>query len=100
MSIKYAIGGLILAAGFVPALASAETSAYVAGSTELHAGPAFDYPTVDVVREGEGVVVHGCLRDFSWCDVGYRGDRGWIAADNLQAEFDSRRQPIVSVGPR
>jgi uncharacterized protein YraI len=96
MSRKNIIGGLVLAAGFLPALAQAAT-AYLQDTTEMHAGPDYDYPTIDVVPAGDGVVVHGCLSDWSWCDVGYAGLRGWIAADELLDDYD--RRPIALVGP-
>ena len=42
-----------------------------------------EFPVVSDVRRGAIVGVHGCLDDWSWCDVTYRTDRGWIPADAL-----------------
>lgn len=82
MSRKKIITGAILAATLLPATAFAG-AAWLQENTEIHAGPDYDYPTLDVAYAGDGVEVHGCLSDYSWCDVGYRGLRGWIAGDEL-----------------
>jgi uncharacterized protein YraI len=98
MSRKKIIGGAILAATLLPATAFAGT-AWLQETTEIHAGPDYDYPTIDIAYAGDGVEIHGCLSDYSWCDVGYRGLRGWIAGDELLGYYQDRRQPITYVGP-
>lgn len=98
MSRRKIIGGVILAATLLPATAFAG-SAWLQDTTEIHAGPDYDYPTLDIAYAGDGVEVHGCLSDYSWCDVGYRGLRGWIAGDELLGYYQDRRQPIAYIGP-
>jgi uncharacterized protein YraI len=83
-------------------LASAAASAatgYVSGRTKMRAGPDNGYPVVDTIRRGEGLTLHGCLSDWSWCDVGYRGARGWVPANRILGETVSGRVPVVSNGP-
>ena len=76
---------LFVATG-TPALASA-TDAYVTANVNLRAGPDIGYPTVDLVRAGDGVNIYGCTDGWSWCDVDYRGERGWVAGTYL-ATYD------------
>jgi len=95
---RFAIS-LFVASLLVPALASAATG-YVSGRTNMRAGPDTGYPVVDTVRRGEGVVLHGCLRDWSWCDVGFRGNRGWMIGSRILGETVSGRVPVVANGSR
>lgn len=67
---------------------------YTAVSTRLYSGPLRDYPTVRTVRRGTMVNVHGCLRDWTWCDVTYRANRGWIAGEALRIQHDGRRRGV------
>jgi uncharacterized protein YraI len=88
-------------AGFViaPNLASA-LSAVVAGSTELRAGPAFDFPVVDSLPSDVRVNVHGCVRGYRWCDVSWRDARGWVPGEELAYLYQGRRVTLVDYGPR
>jgi uncharacterized protein YraI len=90
----------VLAAGaaFLPGAASAETG-FTVESTELRAGPDYDYPTVRIVRGGRNLEIFGCLRDWSWCDVGYRSDRGWVDGRDIAVDYRGRRQGISNVAP-
>src|SRR5262245_36627378 len=94
----FAAAMLLLSAAFLPAAANAATG-YVDGTTELHAGPDYDYPTVSVIEDGAPVEVFGCLEDWSWCDVAFYQDRGWIAGDNLESIWEGRRRPIAYAAP-
>jgi uncharacterized protein YraI len=88
-------------AGFVvaPNLASA-LSAVVTESTELRAGPAYDFPVVDSIPSDVRVNVHGCVRGYRWCDVSWRDARGWVPGDELAYLYEGRRVAIVEYGPR
>jgi hypothetical protein len=46
------------------------------------------------------VNVNGCLDDGTWCDVDFEGSRGWIYGDYLYFDYQSRRVPILTYGPR
>ncbi len=85
-----------LVATAVPlASASAQTMrGYVSVPARLYSGPLRDYPSVRTLRRGAVVSVLGCLRDWTWCDVTYRGTRGWIAGNALRVRRDGRRRGI------
>ncbi|WP_421849927.1 SH3 domain-containing protein [Novosphingobium sp.] len=87
-----------LLAATVPLAPAAAQSihGYTSGPTRLYSGPLRDYPSVRTLRRGSMVNLQGCLRDWSWCDVTYRGDRGWIAGDALRISHDGRRRGIAS----
>jgi uncharacterized protein YraI len=93
---KYATAGLLAAAVLIPALAQAATG-YVSSRTRMRAGPDNGYPAVATVRRGEGVEIHACLADRSWCDVGYHGERGWLPARNIMGESVRGRVPVATI---
>jgi uncharacterized protein YraI len=83
-----AIAGTILGAGSAQA---ATAIAIATTNVNLRAGPSTEYPAVDVVRSGEGVRVFGCLETRSWCDVGFRGIRGWMSSSYIAVVDVGRR---------
>ena len=83
----------------VPALGRTQ-DAYVTAYVNLRAGPYVDYPLLTVVPAGMMVTLYGCLDDWSWCDVGYDGDRGWISASYLSYDYDGRRVYLPEYGVR
>lgn len=83
----------------VPNLASA-LSAVTTGSTDLRAGPAFDFPVVDQIPSDVRVNVHGCVRAYRWCDVSWRDARGWVPGEELAYLYQGQRVTIVEYGPR
>jgi uncharacterized protein YraI len=92
-----------IAAGFaglamfvVPGLAEA-AQGFIASQTSLRAGPGGQFPYVDQLPAGAPVTVFGCLGGRSWCDVSFRGDRGWVSGSDLEIIFHSRRVRIVEV---
>ena len=89
------VAGLVVA----PNLASA-LSAITTESTNLRAGPAFDFPVVDRIPSDVRVNVNGCVRGYRWCDVSWRDARGWMQGDELAYLDQGRRVAIVEYGPR
>lgn len=87
---------IIAAAALMGALGLAGTAAAATGAiattdVNLRAGPSTSYPAVDVVGSGDTVRVHGCLSNRSWCDVSYRGIRGWMSSNYLAYLRGGRR---------
>jgi len=73
--------------------------AYTMRRVWMRAGPDYDYPTLRRIARGARVNVYGCLRDWNWCDVDYRSDRGWVPASDLSADYRGRRQGFGSIAP-
>ena len=71
---------------------------YVSGDVEMHAGPDPTYPTVARVNTGTPVSIQGCVKNWSWCDVVTAQDRGWVAADFLEEDYQGRRVVVPAFG--
>jgi uncharacterized protein YraI len=82
-----------------PGVASAQR-AFVLDPVDILAGPGNGYPVVARLAPGVRVNVQGCLSDYSWCDVTFGGNRGWVYAGELGYPSQSGRVPIVEYGPR
>ena len=73
----------------LPFAANAATSITTA-RVNLRAGPATNYPVVTTLPERAEVETHGCLRDMSWCDVSWSGQRGWVSSSYVLAVQEHR----------
>lgn len=71
---------------------------YMLRRSAMRAGPDRDYPLVRMIPNGRSVNVFGCLNDWSWCDISYRGDRGWVEGRRLGADYHGQRRPYSSAG--
>jgi uncharacterized protein YraI len=81
----------VLLLGVLLLAASAQAAPGLVRTTvTLRAGPDVGFPAVDRIPPGAQVVVHGCLREGTWCDVSFAGERGWIAAAALDYLYGSR----------
>lgn len=84
----------LAAAVFVlPSAASAAAPAVTTANVNLRAGPSTGYPAVTVIPAGAPISTFGCLGDYSWCDVAWGANRGWIAASYIQIVYGGR--PVV-----
>ncbi len=90
------MAALVAAAVPLAPAAAQSMQGYTAGPTRLYSGPLRAYPSVRTIRGGTRVSVHGCLRDWSWCDVTYRTDRGWIAGNALRIRQNGRRHGLAA----
>jgi Uncharacterized protein with a bacterial SH3 domain homologue len=82
-----------------PVLAQA-ADAYVTGNVNLRAGPDPDYPLIDQIPAGTEVNVLGCTDGWEWCDVIVFGDRGWIAGNYIEYEYEDRPVLLPEYGPQ
>lgn len=72
---------------------------YTLNQARMRAGPDTDYPVIRFIPRDRRVHVYGCLNNWSWCDVGYRSDRGWVAGRLLGADYRGRRRSLVTIAP-
>src|SRR5215469_9105165 len=91
----YSLGALLLTS---VGLASAQ-DAYTSRPMNVRAGPNREYPLVAQLKEGAPLDVHGCLSDWSWCDVSFDDNRGWIYAGGVSFVYQGGRVPLYSYGP-
>ncbi len=67
-------------------------------NVNIRTGPDTEFPSVGVIPEGSPINIRGCLRDESWCDVIWDGNRGWVFSEYLA--FDQRGEyvPLPDIG--
>lgn len=75
-------------------------NAFTARPLGVHAGPDREYPLVAQLDEGTPLDVHACLDDWSWCDVSFDDNRGWVYAEGVSFVYQGGRVPLYSYGPR
>ncbi|HWX66987.1 MAG TPA: SH3 domain-containing protein [Rhodanobacter sp.] len=90
---RFALASLSVASLAFPVLAQAQADGYVTGNVNLLAGPDPDYPLIDQIPAGTEVSVQGCTDGWEWCDVIVYGDRGWIAGNYIEYEYQD--QPVL-----
>ncbi|HEU4669184.1 MAG TPA: SH3 domain-containing protein [Dyella sp.] len=73
---------------------------YVTASVNLRAGPDIGYPRIATIPVGYDIRIFGCTAGWGWCDVGWRGDRGWVAGSYIEFYDDGYYQPLTQYGPR
>jgi len=70
-----------------------------AGAVNLYAGPARSFPLVRSVAPGVFFNVHGCVVDYSWCDVSAGVQlRGWAYAGDLVFNYGGTTLPVLNNG--
>lgn len=88
---------VLIMLGLSPAALAAP--GYATDNVNLRAGPSTSYPAVTTIAAGSSVNIHGCLSGYSWCDVTWRHNRGWVSSHFLQARYQSRRVRVVEAAP-
>jgi uncharacterized protein YraI len=89
----------VLAAGLTGPAAAQSHIGYTNTDANLRTGPDSGYPPIETVPYGERLVIHGCINDWSWCDVEWRRDRGWMAAAYLETDLNGQRVVVIDNRP-
>ena len=89
------LASLLLA---IPFAVSAQ-EAFTTRSVNVRAGPDTSYPPVAMLGGGAPVQVMGCLDDWSWCDVVFGDNRGWVYAPYLSYVYQGARVPFYTYAP-
>ncbi|WP_158215834.1 SH3 domain-containing protein [Notoacmeibacter marinus] len=81
-----------------PRTAFATDTAYPISDLNLRSGPSTRFPAVAVMRRGSHVHVHGCIKNYTWCDVSAGRHRGWAAASYLDIVYSGQtyRVPVYA----
>lgn len=82
----------------IPFATSAQ-EAFTTRSVNVRAGPDTSYPAVATLGGGAPVEVMGCLDDWSWCDVVFGYNRGWVYAPYLTYVYQGARVPFYTYAP-
>jgi uncharacterized protein YraI len=89
------LGVFLLAVSF----AASAQDAFTTRTVNVRAGPDTSYPAVAVLGAGAPVQVMGCLDDWSWCDVVFGDNRGWVYSPYLSYVYQGYRVPFYSYAP-
>lgn len=95
LSNQAALSGLAFFASVGMTLAAQST--FVTTDVNLRSGPGMDHSKIAVVADNSTVMLHGCLKDRSWCKVDAAGTTGWLAGEYLAYTIDGQRVALPKV---
>lgn len=73
---------------------------YPVTNVNLRAGPGIYYPVIVVVPTHAPIAILGCLGDYTWCDVVFQGDRGWMRSIYLKKWYRGYYYALRDWAPR
>jgi len=88
---------LLAAATLLAQPVAAQPVAITATTVSLYAGPASSYPEVLRLSPGAQVFIHGCIPDYTWCDVSSGYEHGWVLASSLYYDQRGALVPLPTV---
>ncbi len=96
-----ALAGLSSAAMLSPSSAQpVRPNGYPVTNVNLRGGPGTYYPALLVVPARAPISILGCLGDYSWCDVLFQGNRGWMRSIYLQGWYRGQYYSLGDYAPR
>src|SRR5580692_1697050 len=93
--LRASIGTCLLA---LAATATAQ-NAMTTDAADVYAGPDNSYPPVAQLDPDTPIQVMGCLDDWSWCDVGFDGNRGWLYSPDITYQYQGGYVPLYAYAP-
>ncbi len=102
LAIALAVATVSAAVAFVaPVQAQApRPNGYPVTNVNLRAGPGTYYPALLVVPSHAPIAILGCLGDYTWCDVFFQGNRGWMRSIYLQGWYSGYYYSLRDYAPR
>ena len=102
LAVALAVATVSAAVAFVaPAQAQApRPNGYPVTNVNLRAGPGTYYPALLVVPSHAPIAILGCLGDYTWCDVFFQGNRGWMRSIYLQGWYSGYYYSLRDYAPR
>ena len=73
---------------------------YPVTNVNLRAGPGTYYPAILVVPSRAPISILGCLGDYTWCDVIFQDNRGWMRSIYLQGWYRGYYYSLRDYAPR
>jgi uncharacterized protein YraI len=94
------IASAVLAASLLAAGAASARPGYLINNFNIFTGPGHDFERVARVPENARVEVHSCLPSYDWCQVSWRGMRGWMDGNGIEVRLAGRMVVLHDFGPR
>src|SRR5215475_7702947 len=79
---------------------AAQPNGYPISNVNLRAGPGTDFPVILTVQAQAPISILGCLGDYTWCDVVFADDRGWMRSIYLSGFYQGYYYPLRDYAPQ
>ncbi len=93
--LRLAVGAIL----FSISCAAMAENAVTTEPASVRAGPDDSYPEVAQLDADSPIQVMGCLDDWSWCDVTFEGNRGWMYSPDITYEYEGGYVPFYTYAP-
>jgi uncharacterized protein YraI len=93
--LRISVGTFLITLSFAAMGENAQTSE----PASVFAGPDSSYPEVAQLDADVPIQVMGCLDDWSWCDVAFEGNRGWLYSPDITYQYQGGYVPLYSYAP-
>lgn len=90
--------GAVVAFAAMGIAAAQAAPGYSTVNLNLRTGPDTEFPRVDTIPEGDPIEILGCLRDESWCDIVWAGNRGWVYSEYIAVDHRGDYVPLPDLG--
>jgi uncharacterized protein YraI len=94
-SLHLGFGGVLM----LFSIAALAENAVTTDVVSVRAGPDSSYPEVAQLDADTPLQVEGCLDDWSWCDVSFADNRGWLYAPDITYEYQGGYVPFYTYAP-